>query len=229
MNPTPEMTSEVLYQSMEPASNVTLKPPILTGALSSGPSTAYRPTFTEDDGVVSIAASMNVRKSWKERKSERRSMDPRLSLKLPKKGAARKAEYMEVIGVLNKIMYGCPSIIDHFDDGQSLQQVIEDLRTGALSIDDLPPIRVAKVGGANGNLVSVDQRRLYVLRQAFPPDYELPVKLIQSDWLVKKLEKSLPEGCTGFETVDVEEASPEFMEECARNGNGGEEPGPWTE
>lgn len=97
-----------------------------------------------------------------------------------------------------------------------------------MSAADLPPIHVAKLGGMMGAMVSIDQRRLYVLKQVLAPADQITVKLIQSNWLIRKLEKSLPEEYSlGYKEVQLEEATPEFLEQCRNDPDEGLEP--WTE
>lgn len=55
------------------------------------------------------------------------------------------------------------SISANFKDGRSVEQLIQDLRTGAVTASDVPPIRLAEL---NGKLYTLDNRRLYTFREA---------------------------------------------------------------
>lgn len=185
----------------------------------------------EDVGVVGQELSLIKRKRFRGVNKKVQLPDPRLNIQKVKKGGPRKCDFMEITADPHKILYGQEVIIDHFENGQPLQKAIEDIKKGTLSADQLPPIRVAKLSGIMGNMVSIDQRRLYVLKQALSPEQQVNVRIIQSDWLIQKLEKSLPEGCFGYETLEVQEAPPEFFEKCRKKNEAENEggPEPWTE
>jgi len=61
------------------------------------------------------------------------------------------------------IRYTQDSIAGTFKNGRTLQQTISDLRAGKLSPDQIPPIRVFQ---KNGQLFTLDNRRLYVFKAA---------------------------------------------------------------
>ena len=62
----------------------------------------------------------------------------------------------------------------------TLEQTIANIKSGALSPDDLPPIRVVSV---DGTLTTLDNRRLYVYKQALKgkQDQTIKFKLVQMD------------------------------------------------
>ena len=55
------------------------------------------------------------------------------------------------------------SIASHFKDGRSIYQLIDELKSGKKTADDIKPIRVFE---RNGKIWSLDNRRLYVFQQA---------------------------------------------------------------
>lgn len=202
-----------------------LPPGIISETASSGPphQRSAKP-LAHDDYVVGGPAQLNRRKTFKERQQEKMS---KLSMPRTLK-QKRVCEFMEVQVRPHTINYAMTAIFDHFDNAMPLHQTIEEIRSGAMSAEDLPPIRVAKLGGMMGAMVSIDQRRLYVLKQVLAPADQITVKLIQSDWLIRKLEKSLPEEYSlGYKEVQLEEATPEFLEQCRNDPDEGLEP--WTE
>jgi len=64
----------------------------------------------------------------------------------------------------SEILFSQNSIGPEFSDGKSLGQLIVDMENGDINVEDLPPIRVFR--DENGNLVSLDNRRLYAAREA---------------------------------------------------------------
>ena len=51
-----------------------------------------------------------------------------------------------------------------FKDGRPVQQLIDDIKSGKADPASLPPVRVVM---KDGEPVTLDHRRLYVLREAF--------------------------------------------------------------
>ncbi len=64
------------------------------------------------------------------------------------------------------IRFSQDSIKGTFKDGKSIQDVIDDLRAGHLSADDLPPLRIFE---REGKLFTLDNRRLYAFQLAGVP------------------------------------------------------------
>ncbi|MEU7052553.1 RHS repeat-associated core domain-containing protein [Streptomyces eurythermus] len=71
-----------------------------------------------------------------------------------------------------KIRYTQDSIKGAYKDGRSLQETIEELRSGVKSADDIQPIRVFQ---RNGNIYSLDNRRLYAFKEA-----DVPVRFVRA-------------------------------------------------
>jgi filamentous hemagglutinin len=69
------------------------------------------------------------------------------------------------------IRFAQDSVSNTFKDGKTLQATIDDLRSGKISPDDLPPIRVfEKVG----KIYSLDNRRLLAVSEAGVPIKVVP-------------------------------------------------------
>lgn len=63
----------------------------------------------------------------------------------------------------NDIRYTQDSISRNFQNGSSVDDMINGLRNGQITPDDVPAIRIFKM---NGNYYSLDNRRLYAFKQA---------------------------------------------------------------
>jgi len=63
----------------------------------------------------------------------------------------------------HKIRFTQDSIKREFKNGKKLEDVVRDLRSGKISPDDFPPIRILEY---NGNIYSLDNRRLKVFQDA---------------------------------------------------------------
>ena len=73
----------------------------------------------------------------------------------------------------NDIRYTQDSISNRFKDGSSVDDMIDGLKNGNISVDDVSAIRVFK---QNGKIYSLDNRRLYAFKQA-------GMKSIQVSWV----------------------------------------------
>jgi hypothetical protein len=63
------------------------------------------------------------------------------------------------------------SIAARFKNGDSVDDLIEKLKAGTITANDMPPIRVFE---KNGQLYSLDNRRLYAFQQANVPIRTIP-------------------------------------------------------
>lgn len=68
------------------------------------------------------------------------------------------------------------SVSNTFKDGQTLQSTIDGLKSGEISPDDLPPIRVFEKDGA---VYSLDNRRLLAASEAGIPIKVVPATLAE--------------------------------------------------
>jgi hypothetical protein len=66
----------------------------------------------------------------------------------------------------NKIRFSQDSIKNTFRDGRSIQDLVDGLKSGHIKPEDVPAIRVVE---RNGQLVSIDNRRLAAFREAGVP------------------------------------------------------------
>ncbi|WP_316763687.1 RHS repeat-associated core domain-containing protein [Streptomyces herbicida] len=71
-----------------------------------------------------------------------------------------------------KIRYTQDSIKGSYKDGRSLDETIAELQSGEKSADDIQPIRVFE---RDGNIYSLDNRRLYAFKQA-----DVPVRFVKA-------------------------------------------------
>ena len=72
------------------------------------------------------------------------------------------------LGTINpkSVHFTQDSISGRFKNGSSVENTISGLKTGAISPDNFPPIRIFEI---DGTLFSLDNRRLYVFQQAGIP------------------------------------------------------------
>lgn len=56
-----------------------------------------------------------------------------------------------------------------------MESTVADLRSGSISVEDIPVITVVK---SHGNLLTLSNRRLYAFRAALPIDAEVPMRLL---------------------------------------------------
>jgi filamentous hemagglutinin len=70
-----------------------------------------------------------------------------------------------------RIRFTQDSIKSTFKDGRSVQGLIDDLKAGRVTGDDVPPIRVFE---RNGELYSLDNRRLYAFQEVGVPIRTIP-------------------------------------------------------
>lgn len=98
----------------------------------------------------------------------------------------------------HKVMFIKPSIKSRFSCGRLVSQTIEDLRSGHVSVEDMPLITVIE---RHGKYLSVDHRRLYAFRAAFPKDVEVPMLLARTEC---RLMRYVPQDCKGYSSVRVE-------------------------
>ena len=96
------------------------------------------------------------------------------------------------IGTINKgnsqptsssIHYSQNSISSKFKDGSSVDDMIQGLKTGEISIDNIPAIRIFRKDGV---LYSLDNRRLYAFKQAgienIPYRWATPEEIANESW-----------------------------------------------
>eukprot|EP00438_Fugacium_kawagutii_P021153 Skav201942 [mRNA] locus=scaffold2764:79008:80459:- [translate_table: standard] len=76
--------------------------------------------------------------------------------------------------LLHTIRFTQNSVAACFRDGQPLEDLVENLKAGRISTDDLPPIRVVE---QMDMFWSLDNRRLHCMKQAFP-ERRYPDKMI---------------------------------------------------
>jgi len=71
----------------------------------------------------------------------------------------------------NSIRFSQNSIRETFGDGRSISELSEGLRTGRIKPGDVAPVRLVE---RNGNLISIDNRRLQAFRNA---GVDIPTKI----------------------------------------------------
>jgi hypothetical protein len=64
----------------------------------------------------------------------------------------------------NSVRFSQSSVSPNFSNGSSIEETVEGLRSGDISADDFPPIRL--VEDEDGNLSTLDNRRLLAFQQA---------------------------------------------------------------
>lgn len=86
----------------------------------------------------------------------------------------------------HKVLFTNPCINDRFTCGRSVESTIEALTSGELTPDDIPLITVVQ---QSHRVVTLDHRRLYAFRAAFPPGTKVPARLLKSGLAVDKFSR----------------------------------------
>ena len=71
----------------------------------------------------------------------------------------------------SQIRFSQDSIRDTFKDGRTVQDLVTGLKNGSIRPEDVPPIRTVEI---NGQLISIDNRRLAAFREARMPIRTIP-------------------------------------------------------
>lgn len=124
-----------------------------------------------------------------------------VSGKVGKKGAEPVVHTSRISASPHKVYFMKPCIKPRFSCGKSLSKTIEDLKSGNRSVEDIPLITVIQ---RHGKLISVDHRRLYCFRAAFPQDVEIPMLLAHSSVSEARLNKYVAADCKYYSAVRVE-------------------------
>lgn len=124
-----------------------------------------------------------------------------VSGKVVKKGVEPVVHTSRISASPHKVYFMKPCIKARFSCGKSLSKTIEDLKSGNCSVEDIPLITVIQ---RHGKLISVDHRRLYCFRAAFPQDVEVPMLLAHSSVSEARLNKYVAADCKYYSAVRVE-------------------------
>ncbi len=102
-----------------------------------------------------------------------------------------------------KVNFSQDSIKKEFQDGGDIYQLAKDLKSGKIKPEDIPPIRVTEI---DGQLVSVDNRRLAAFRMA---EMDVPIKQMSPSELAREQAKGkFSAGPKGGSTIRVRDAGP---------------------
>lgn len=83
----------------------------------------------------------------------------------------------------SEIMFSQVSIANTFKNGDSIGDVLDDIIEDRLSVSSLPPILVKHI---DGELVSADNRRLWILKQLEKLGHLTTVKVKRTKWICHK-------------------------------------------
>eukprot|EP00931_Biecheleriopsis_adriatica_P001911 TRINITY_DN102455_c0_g1_i1.p1 TRINITY_DN102455_c0_g1~~TRINITY_DN102455_c0_g1_i1.p1 ORF type:complete len:251 (-),score=41.39 TRINITY_DN102455_c0_g1_i1:180-932(-) len=101
------------------------------------------------------------------------------TLRRPKSSIShRQVEVEKAVANPHEIFFTNPEIMDCFSCGRSVSSTIDDLKSGKLSVDEIPIIRVIR---RHGKLATLDHRRLYAFQKALPKDAHIPVRVFVSE------------------------------------------------
>ncbi|WP_166141442.1 hypothetical protein [Methylosinus sp. RM1] len=125
-------------------------------AIREYPSFAERAPIIRDD-VLMAARELETAKSANKEGAKTRSNSPFDSD--PRDGKCRAVGWIDP----NTVRFSQDSIKGSFSDGKTVQMLIDGLKSGAIKPDLIPAINVFE---RNGNLFTLDNRRLYAFRQA---------------------------------------------------------------
>lgn len=121
---------------------------------------------------------------------------------------SRKVQFEHIMAYPRNVLFTRPCINDRFSCGKPVESTVEELMSGAVSVEDIPTITVVM---RHGRLLTLDHRRLYAFRAALPVDVQVPMKLLLSEWLATRY---VPPDCKYYHAVQVEHETPS----CSRPG-----------
>ena len=131
----------------------------------------YDKTTTDNRGMP---WELHTHSSWQPIVSERDDLHPRIRRML--------AEDCPETLPIEQIQFSQDSISSQFRNGSDIRDIINSMMNAPLNsrlafINSFPPIRVVSLDGREGMVcLSLDNRRLHIMRCILPPDTAIPVR-----------------------------------------------------